>query len=245
MNQQDEKQGTRVSLGPENAALEDVILPRRDNRLLAAGELLIVSLIFVADWCHLIPYSKTPFLFGLGWISLRWRGMRWRDVGLAKFRNWRRTLIYGAAAGIGMSMLELFVTQPLLVKFLGKQPDLEDFRVLTGNVWLFLILLALAWVQAGVGEEGVYRGYLMNRVADLGNRTRGSWLTSLIVVSALFGLAHTYQGITGVMETVSAGLLLGFLYLGCGRNLAVPIVAHAISDTLDFTLIFLGKYPGM
>ena len=48
-----------------------------------------------------------------------------------------------------------------------------------------------------------------------------------------------------MVENVLNGLLLGGLYLVCGRNLAVPVIAHAFSDTLDFLLIYLGKYPGM
>jgi membrane protease YdiL (CAAX protease family) len=245
MTQEHEKPGTRVPAGSENFTPGDARAGWRDSKLLAAGEIAAVLLIFVADWSHLIPYSKTPFLFVLGWVSLRLRGMRWRDIGLARFRNWRTTLVYGVAAGIGLSLLELLVTQPLLVWLTGKQPDLEDFRQLTGNLWLLLILVVLAWVQAGIGEEGVYRGCVMNRVADLGNRGRGAWITSLILVSTLFGFAHTYQGITGVIEAAIAGLLFGLLYFRCGRNLAVPIIAHGLSNTVDFVLIFLGKYPGM
>jgi membrane protease YdiL (CAAX protease family) len=41
------------------------------------------------------------------------------------------------------------------------------------------------------------------------------------------------------------GLLLGLIYLRTGRNLAVPIIAHGVSDTIDFVLIFFGKYPGL
>lgn len=245
MTQTHDNEGAPVPAGGQASAPGNSKLQWRDSKLVAAGELGIVLLIFVADWLHLIPYSKTPFLFVLGWVSLRLRGKRWKDIGLERFRTWTWTLLGGAAAGIGMSLLELLVTQPLLVRFLGKQPDLEDFRQLTGNVWLFAILIALSWVQAGIGEEGVYRGYVMNRVADALNRTRGSWAASLILVSTLFGLAHTYQGITGVLETALAGLTLGLLYLGCGRNLSIPIIAHAFADTVDFTLIFLGKYPGM
>jgi membrane protease YdiL (CAAX protease family) len=48
-----------------------------------------------------------------------------------------------------------------------------------------------------------------------------------------------------MIENVLNGLLLGGLYLACGRNLAVPVIAHALTDTLDFVLIFSGKYPGM
>ena len=41
------------------------------------------------------------------------------------------------------------------------------------------------------------------------------------------------------------GVLLGLLYLGSGRNLSVPIVAHGVADTVDLLLIFFGKYPGV
>ncbi|PYU50537.1 MAG: hypothetical protein DMG48_12925 [Acidobacteria bacterium] len=29
------------------------------------------------------------------------------------------------------------------------------------------------------------------------------------------------------------------------RNLAVPIIAHGVCDTIDIALLFLGKYPGL
>ena len=91
----------------------------------------------------------------------------------------------------------------------------------------------------------VYRGYLMNRVADLFGRKRLAWICNLLVVSTVFGLAHVYQGVTGVIENAIDGLLLGAIYLRCDNRLSVPIVAHGITDSVDFLLIFFGKYPGM
>jgi hypothetical protein len=217
----------------------------RQNRWLAVGELLIVVLIFVADARHLIPFSKTPFLLALGWISLCVRGIGWRGVGLARYRSWAITLAVGVAAGLLLEAFQLFISQPLLVKWLGKQPDLQVFHGLTGNLKLTMISLGLIWALAAFGEEMVYRGYLMNRVADLLNRTRGAWIVSLIAVHVGFGLAHAYQGVTGVIDEGLMGLLLGVIYLGTGRNLGVPIIAHGIGDSIDLLLIFFGKYPGM
>ena len=217
----------------------------RQSKWLAVGELVIVALVFWADFRHLVFFSKTPYLLLFGWISLWVRKLRWRDVGLSRFRNWKTTLGLGIAAGLLLEGFELFVSQPILVRLLGKQPDLEDFRPLIGNLKLTLIFLALTWTLAAFGEEMVYRGYLMNRVADLFNRTRRAWIISLIVIHVAFGLAHAYQGWTGAIDEGLSGLLLGVIYLRTGRNLAVPIIAHGIGDTIDFMLIFLGKYPGM
>lgn len=217
----------------------------RASKWLVIVELLIVGLIFAADFRHLIFFSKTPYLVLFGWLSLRLRRLRWRDVGLSVFRLWKSTIGMGIAAGLLLEGFQLFVSQPILVKVLGKQPDLEDFRPLIGNLKLTLIFLALTWTLAAFGEEMVYRGYLMNRVADLFNRTRGAWIISLIGVHVAFGIAHAYQGWTGIIDEGLSGLLLGVIYLRVGSNLAVPIVAHGIGDTIDFVLIFLGKYPGM
>ncbi len=217
----------------------------RQSKWLILAELVIVALIFVAYERKLIPLSKTPFLLAFAWLSLRARKVRWRDIGLSRFRNWRVTLGAGVGVGLLLEAFQLFISQPLLVRVLRKQPDLELFRALHGNVKWTLVALAGTWTLAAFGEEMVYRGYLMNRVADLLNRTRVAWIVSLIVVHVGFGLAHAYQGITGILDEGLAGLLLGLVYLATKRNLAVPIVAHGIGDSIDFVLIFLGKYPGM
>jgi CAAX protease family protein len=219
--------------------------PWRQSRSLALVELGLVALLFVADKYHLVPLSKTPFLLLLAWASLRVRGMSWRDIGLARNRNWSATLVMGIGAGLGLELFQLYVTQPLLVSLIGKPPDLSDFRSVTGNVKLTLLLLAASWTLAALGEELAWRGYLMNRVADLAGNARYRWIVSLLIVSVAFGLSHTDQGVTGQIVESVAGAMLGGLYLATRRSLAVPILAHGAADTLDFVLIFLGKYPGM
>jgi uncharacterized protein len=209
------------------------------------AELTLIAAVFVADAYHLILFSKTPYLLALGWLSMRLRGQRWRDIGLRFPLNWRRLLLIGIAAGIVMELLELFATQPLLVALTGKYPDLSDFHDLIGNVRLLLLLVAGSWIIAGVGEEVVWRGYILNRVADLLGRRRLGWTMSIGIVSTVFGLAHSYQNWTGIIENSIDGALLALLYIACCRNLIAPIVAHGVSDTLDFLIIFSGHYPGM
>lgn len=213
----------------------------RHSKWLILVELAMVALVFVADAHHLIPVSKTPFLLLLAWGSLRLRGLRWRDVGLSRYRRWRTTLLLGIGGGVLMELIELFITQPLLIRLTGKQPDLSDFLALKGNLRLTGLALVLTWTLAAFGEEMVWRGYLMNRVADLGNRSRIAWAASLVLVNAAFGFAHSYQGITGIIDEGFMGLLLGLLYLA--TNLSVPIVAHGVADTIDVLLLFTGKYP--
>jgi len=237
----------------------------RDSKRLAIVEFLLVGLIFYADHRRWIPVSKTPELLLLGWVSLRVRGLRWRDVGLTRHpagddphpaaQNaarmghprswWPVTLAIGVLLGALLETFQLTVTQPVLSKLIGRQPDLELFRDVHGNLKLTALYIALSWTLAAFGEEMVWRGYLMNRVADVFGRGRGAWAASLAIVSAVFGLAHGYQGLTGWIEEGIAGLLLGLMYLRTGRNLWVPIAAHGVSDTIDMVLLYLGKMPGV
>jgi membrane protease YdiL (CAAX protease family) len=232
---------------PQPASTEPTIANAnwRQSKWLALAELVLVALIFVADAQHLILFSTTPWLLLLGSVSLWVRRVGWFRIGLSRYRSWKKTLLVGIAAGVLLELFELFVSQPLLVRLLGKGPDLHSFRFVHGNLKGLFVMLLLAWTLGAFGEEMVYRGYLMNRVADLLNRTRRGWIISLFAVHLGFGLAHAYQGLTGVIDEGLMGLLLGVMYLRTECNLAVPIVAHGVQDTIDFLLLFLGKYPGM
>ncbi len=217
----------------------------RDSVWLTLSEFAIVAAIFAADVYHHIYISKTPYLFLLGWASLRLRGLRWKDVGFARPRSWGDAIAIGVAAGLGIELFELFVTQPLLARWLGKMPDLSDFGGMVGNLKMFLIYFVLVWTVGPLGEEIVYRGYLMNRLAGLFRNAKVAWIASLIVISVVFGCGHIDQGATGMIENIWDGFLLGALYLACGRNLAAPIIAHSVTDAIDLVLIYAGKYPGM
>jgi hypothetical protein len=88
----------------------------RDSKWLAAGEFLLVALIFYADHRGLIFFSKTPELLLLGWISLRLRGLRWRSVGLTRYRSWPLTIAIGGVLGLLTEAFQLLITQPILAR---------------------------------------------------------------------------------------------------------------------------------
>lgn len=219
----------------------------RNSRLIIAVDLALVAVVFAGVHYHwrFIVFSRTPYLLALAWISMRVRGISWRDLGLRFDQGWQRLIMVGIAAGFAMEALELFVTQPYLVQLTGQYPDLTDFKELIGNPRVLLEAIAVSWLLAGVGEELVWRGHVMNRLADLFGRNRWGWAASLVLANAAFGYAHVYQGVTGMVENFIDGALLGILYLASGGNLWVPIVAHAMTDTIDSLIIFTGHYPGM
>jgi membrane protease YdiL (CAAX protease family) len=103
-----------------------------------------------------------------------------------------------------------------------------------------LLLIAASWVLAAFGEEMVWRGFAMTRVAEVLGGGTSAWLVSLVGVSVIFGIAHSYQDLSGVIITAFGGVTYGLLYLLSGRSLAIPIVAHGVQNTCDLLFIYYG-----
>jgi membrane protease YdiL (CAAX protease family) len=100
--------------------------------------------------------------------------------------------------------------------------------------------LPVVWLFAAFGEEISYRGYLLNRAADGGGRSRTSWWIAVVLVSVLFGYGHYYKGPAGILDSGMAGLILGAAYLLSGRNLWTTILAHGLIDTFALLAVYLG-----
>ena len=208
-------------------------------------ELALIAAIFWVDEAGFIPLSKTPVLLVVAWGSMWLRGVSWRDAGLCLPPRALRIAAIGVAAGIAMWLLEFFFTMPLLHRLLGYWPDLTGFNDLVGNATLLAIYLALNWVLAAFGEEMVWRGYALPRVAEFVGTGVRAWIVALVIVNVVFGLAHLYQGPSGVIQATVGGALLGILYIATGRNLLAPILAHGLGNSIDFTMMYLGLYPGV
>lgn len=87
-------------------------------------------------------------------------------------------------------------------------------------------------VTAGVTEELLYRGFLIWSLALYMNM-----VLAAVLASILFGLAHAYQGRTGVVKTGGVGLLMAALYIGSG-TIVLPMVLHAFVDVQNGFLAY-------
>ena len=215
------------------------------ERIVAAAELLLASLVVVGHNVWQVLPNEVPVLLAAGWISLRLRGRGWGSVGLARPESWARAWLWAAALAASLQVFGLLVLDPLLTRSFGQTSDLSSFRPLVGNPGLALVALVVIWTLAAFGEELVYRGYLMNRAADVGDRSRPAWAFSLLVVVLLFGVGHFYKGVPGMIDSASSALVLGVAYLASGRNLWLPILTHGLVDTIGLVIVYLGLAPGL
>jgi CAAX protease family protein len=126
-------------------------------------------------------------------------------------------------------------------RLIGRPVNNSRFADLPGNLKVLLRWLALVWTIVAFGEEMVFRGYFMNRITDLAGKTRTGWVLALLGSSAIFGLAHGYQGVAGIISTAEVGLLLGLLYLFSKRNLWANIVCHGVFDSISLIALYYSR----
>jgi uncharacterized protein len=215
------------------------LVPALNGRLAAGFELLVVPVLLGLQAAGVVAKPKLPLLL-FGWLSLWLRGVGWRRIGLTCPASWPRTVLTAVVVGLAFDCLDVAVILPLLRRLTGESPDVSALGEVEGNARLLLLLVGVSWLSAAFPEELLYRGYFLNRLADLFGRTATGWTASVILSSITFGLAHHGQGIAGVLDNVVAGLLFALLYLASGRNLWLPILAHGVVDTASVILLYLG-----
>lgn len=167
------------------------------------------------------------------WLISWLKGVGWSDLGFYKPNNWLHVILLGIGVAVILQSSAL-----LQIRLGGPMPDLSSFEYIKNNPIALLGGLVIAWTTAGFGEEIIWRGFFMKQIARLFDESRTGWVVSLFVSAAVFGLIHAYQGVTGILMTGFAGLVYGFIFLRSKRNLWTTILAHALTDTLGFILLF-------
>ena len=161
-------------------------------------------------------------------------------MGLRKPDSWRKTILWGVAVGV------LVIVLGELANALGERfwhTAVKGSSVIenTRTSWkAALASLGLVWTFAAFGEEMGYRGYLLTRAVEAGNRSKLAYVVALLASSILFGYGHYYKGAPGILQSTVSGLILGGAYLLSRRNLWISILAHGCADTIAIIAVFFG-----
>lgn len=162
-----------------------------------------------------------------------------RDMGFRAPDSWARLLGTTAVYGLIIQLVLLGVIEPLLGRLTGAPVDISAFDGIRGNFVPFLILLGIGWGIGGFLEEFTFRGFVVGRVRWLlGSGAAATWF-AVLVAAIPFGLAHAYQGISGMITTGLTGFLLGAIYVLHRFNLWYAIFTHGFINTVGITAIYL------
>lgn len=209
-------------------------------RLFSAIELLSGTALVIGHNVFRVVPNEVPILFVLGLVSIRIRDGSLTAIGFRRPASWLRVVLVALAAATLRILLSAVLIDPLTHKFWPPAAAPAEAAAITGNLKIALLALLIVWSFAAFGEEVAYRGYLLTRAADLGNRTNTAYIAGVILVSVLFGYGHYYKGPSGIIDSGVAGLILGSAYLLTGRNLWTSILAHGFIDTFGVIVLYFG-----
>ena len=181
--------------------------------LLGAAEILVLFAVLGRPLEGLVRLDWLP----RGW----WTGAAWGVVLLAC------ALLIAQVAAIRGNETGLSAARKQMSSVEGVLPHTS------GELKLFLALS----LAAGVGEEIVFRGYLLPYFDGLVGPARAVLASTLI-----FGLGHAYQGAAGIVKTGIVGLFCAGAYIGTGSLLA-PMLLHVVIDAASGMVAYLALRP--
>jgi membrane protease YdiL (CAAX protease family) len=209
--------------------------PGRKHRWLYAVVILTVSAFPFAKLLH-FPY-KIPLL---AIVCIAFYGVycgHVAETGLKKIPKVGKFLLRVVAGFVLIELIFDFLIQPVINHLFNDGADYSSYQFLQGNGRKLGIYLAYMWLSAALGEEIVYRGFLFAIGEKLFQR---KWI-AVLLSSAIFSIAHVYQGWSGVALTFLFGVAFSLLFLFNRRNLWVNILVHGMIDSLFLLLTYAGR----
>lgn len=98
-----------------------------------------------------------------------------------------------------------------------------------GKELFHFIFLALA---AGIGEEIIFRGYLIHYITFWAGTTPEGILIACVLSSALFAFLHGYQGFKSMVKIFFLAMLFAGVYI-VSKSLLLVIFIHTLIDILS------------
>jgi uncharacterized protein len=197
---------------------------------------------------HLQHYAFT-MAWEIALAALTWWGIRMRRVPMRQLLGERRAGVKAWFTDFGVALIFWFMASIVLAAISGV---LRVLHLLRGQKTVFAIAPQtgweiLAWVAlstvAGVVEEFVFRGYLLQQFASINRKLpgRGGLWLGVLVSSLLFGAAHGYEGVGAMIAIVAFGAM--FCVLAIQRqSLRAGMMAHAWYDSLTGIVLAIAKH---
>jgi membrane protease YdiL (CAAX protease family) len=195
---------------------------------------------------HGTIFTANVLMLVLVWVGLRLRGQSCMHFGLS-FRRPSRQRIMRAVlqsfAVFAAAVAAMVVAAVVMGSIFGipEGADMSGYDFLRGNLPLLLLVLVCVYFNASFGEEVIYRGFLITRIAELGSGGKAGWWAGVLISSLTFGVIHSDWALVGIVQMAFMGLALGVSYLLVRRNLWVTILAHGYADTILIVQMYFGE----
>jgi membrane protease YdiL (CAAX protease family) len=161
----------------------------------------------------------------------------WSMLGFKKVDQWSKMLITSAGLAFVLALSFFFFIIPVIEMVTSRPLDYSIFKELTRDTTTTMLIIPVVWITAAFFEEVVFRGFFITLPHYLFPYDKQLLLT-MILSTFLFGLAHSHQGLTGVIVTGMVGLLLSLILVKTKFNIPFLILIHGFIDTIYLLLFY-------
>lgn len=230
-------------------------IPLDQKNFLGLTVLLLLAINFTLSYLVYTYYSEDAMDFdspafwitvgnyvlitGIVFLNKKILGWQWQDLGLAKPHSWWKPVGVGLLLLTLLSLFALYI-QPHIYETYGGQQGLGYLFALEGDLPRLIGMLVFVWITSAFLEELIFRAFLINTLDILLGNTYWSTLTAVIISALIFGMIHSYQGITGILVTGSVGLIFGVAYILNGRRIWPLVLVHGIVQTFTYISFYSG-----
>ena len=202
----------------------------------------------LAQWLVIIAFTgvtiwqdNMAYFLGIAFVLLvLWaRRWEWKFIGLTKPTSWGAVWLQAIILSVLLLIVVDMILTPMVEIVSGEHVDLSGLDGIRGNFVGYAIFILFMWVVAAFGEEFVYRGLLVQRLGVLLGDSKASMWMAVILSSILFGFAHRYQGMSGMISTGMVGFILGAIFIKSKNRLWLTILTHGVYDVIGITFIYL------
>lgn len=188
---------------------------------------------------HLYYQNGLVLIIGAMLVLTAWNAAdrEWTYLGfrLADFNTWVQ---------IAAATLILFYIVDLLLSVINKSETEEKIKsleyVIPLNWGEFRHYIFLAFA-AGICEEIIFRGFLINYLFTILQSTQWVIYLSILIPAVTFGLSHYYQGLKAVLKIISIAILFGVIFVYSGSLYIVMIIHVCIDLVSGMSAILLNK----
>ncbi len=181
------------------------------------------------------------------WLGLRLRNESWKDFGLTcsslSLKKGFKTFLWSVLVFV-LAMVGFVVGSIIMANITGipeGSADMSGYAYLKDNVGMLVLTLIGVYIVSSFGEEVIYRGFLINRISQLGMDTKKAVWIAVILSSLIFGFAHYEWGPMGIGQTTLMGLVLAICYIKLKKRLWVLVLAHAYMDTILMVQMYIAS----
>lgn len=198
-------------------------------------EIALIVIIVIKD-----IWLPTVLILVLAIFMTNWQKRPIEDLGLRPFKKPIKAVLLMIFLATVMQLTHFVVTMPLLGHLTNTTKSLVPVNNLHENLSGLFLMLGISWTMAAVGEEIVYRGYLLSRIKKVFEVRKHAVLIGIILTSMLFGWAHREQGIMGIIITAIDGGIYSIIKEKF-KSIWPAVIVHGMSNTIGLVAVyFLG-----